>query len=136
MKRLIGLALVALVLLGPATGEAQALTWRKARVLALINGVRADDLRPGWRIAGLAQDHSERMASAGRIWHSYSCYCGEIVGVTVPGRLGSLFDAWMHSPTHRAVILDHRWDFAGIGIAERDGFLYVTVIFRAWNAPL
>ena len=43
---------------------------------------------------------------------------------------------WMHSPPHRANILDKETDSIGIGIADRDGMLFAVADFSATSEDL
>jgi uncharacterized protein YkwD len=46
----------------------------------------------------------------------------------------SLMRAFWRSPGHRANILG-RWSFVGVGVARRNGRIYVQQIFESRNDP-
>jgi uncharacterized protein YkwD len=58
---------------------------------------------------------------------------GENVGVGYS--VGSLQDAFLNSPGHRANILESRFKYFGVGTVEQDGKLWVTVIFEGAANP-
>jgi uncharacterized protein YkwD len=90
-----------------------------------------------------ARHHSERMATAGRIGHQLA---GEAELSLRLGRKSQPFDAngenvalaadaaaahsaLMHSPGHRANILDPQYNSVGIGVVRRGGEIFVTQDF-------
>jgi uncharacterized protein YkwD len=58
---------------------------------------------------------------------------GENVGVG--GTVDSLQDAFIHSPEHKANIVFPQFKYMGIGSIERNGRLWVTVIFESAKNP-
>jgi len=91
------------------------------------------------QLSELARKHSKRMAAARDIFHTsnpVSYYLrgrswsrwGENVGVT-SGTVRDVHKAFMHSPGHRANILNRSFRRVAIGAVRRDGLLYVTVFF-------
>jgi uncharacterized protein YkwD len=58
---------------------------------------------------------------------------GENVGVG--GTVTSLHAAFMDSPAHKDNILYNSFRHVGIGVVERDGRMWVTVIFEAQTDP-
>jgi len=60
----------------------------------------------------------------GRRWHEW----GENIG-EVSGSLGRLQRLFMHSPVHRANILNKGFHHAGIGVVNARGRLWVTIVF-------
>jgi len=84
-----------------------------------------------------AQDWAGRLAEAGDLSHSaLSSGLDGVPWVAVAenvGRgssIGSVHDAYMRSPSHRANILDPRWDRMGTGHAVgRDGSVYTVHVF-------
>jgi len=91
------------------------------------------------QLSELARKHSKRMAEARDIFHTsnpVSYYLrgrswsrwGENVGVT-SGTVRDVHKAFMHSPGHRANILNRSFRRVAIGAVRRDGLLYVTVFF-------
>ena len=96
-------------------------------------------LAPSGRLARVAERHSRRMLRAGQLSH----FVGGSVRQRVPGRwvaealawaprsshatAAVVVRAWMSSPSHRAVLLDHRVHRIGIGrrwgsLAGKNGF--------------
>jgi uncharacterized protein YkwD len=106
----------------------------------LNHEVRRVDIH--YRISRLARRHSIAMAQRGSIFHSsistiqnryldgvrWSTW-GENVGVT-PGTISELQLAFMHSPAHRANILDRDFRRVAVGTyRDADGLLWVTIVF-------
>jgi uncharacterized protein YkwD len=58
---------------------------------------------------------------------------GENVGVG--GDVASLQDAFLNSPGHRANILSTSYKYFGVGSVERNGKMWVTVIFEGSENP-
>jgi uncharacterized protein YkwD len=58
---------------------------------------------------------------------------GENVGEG--GGVGSLQNAFMHSPEHRANVLDKSYRYLGIGVTTRNGRMWVTVQFESSSNP-
>jgi uncharacterized protein YkwD len=85
----------------------------------------------------MANEHSQQMAKAGRIFHTVSLgskltfvswsVAGENVGAG--GSMRDLFDAFMKSDAHRQNILGRGFRRVGVGVYAHDGFLWVTLIF-------
>jgi uncharacterized protein YkwD len=102
------------------------------------HGVHRVDLHK--QISQLAEEHSERMARAGTIFHTNNpvrhylkgrswSWWGENVGVSRQG-VWELHKAFMHSAPHRANVLNKAFTRVAIGTARADGgALYVTVFF-------
>lgn len=142
MRRVAVLA-VALVLLAPPASAYPQQT-RRERLIHWVNRERAErglhTLRIDWRVMGLAQRHSRRMAEAFRIFHTAHLgrkltrlgidwrIKGEDVGVVIVGRLRALFRAFMSSPAHRFNILRPGYRRIGVGVVKARGFLWVTLI--------
>ncbi len=86
-------------------------------------------------LASAAQRHADDMAVRQRIYHSESVsdeapgydYTGENVGTA--GSTQDVFDLFMESDQHRDLILDGGFDSMGAGVAERDGSVYVAVLY-------
>jgi len=109
---------------------------------AVKNALNADRTRNG--LAGLrtqgdaqakAQAWANQLARDGRIYHSTItdgihtrwCSLGENVGY---GPSVAVIDnAYMHSPHHRANILDRRWNGVGVGYAVRGKVVYTVHVF-------
>ncbi|CAN5793205.1 hypothetical protein BH18ACT17_BH18ACT17_03020 [soil metagenome] len=88
------------------------------------------------RLTDEATKHARAMARRGGLFHSgasrYGVRCrvwGENVGYT-SGDVGDLQRAFMHSPTHRAHVLDRVFERVAVGAATDDrGRLYVALFF-------
>lgn len=83
-----------------------------------------------------AQAWAEKMARDGRISHSNpissgisGCWrnLGENVGYG--GSIAAVQNAFMNSPSHRANVLDTKWNGVGIGVAKRGNQVYVAQVF-------
>jgi uncharacterized protein YkwD len=55
--------------------------------------------------------------------------CGENVGVGPAGDARVLFEAYMHSPPHRANILDRSFRFVGVAVIYSNGLAWNTIDF-------
>lgn len=84
-----------------------------------------------------ARAHTEDMMAAGAIFHSTSAELQSAAGsgwtklgenVGRGGTVESLHSAFMASPGHAANILGD-YNYVGIGTGNKDGYLYVTVVF-------
>lgn len=89
---------------------------------------------------GIAEQHSQAMAAAGTIWHNMDGYMGPGHQVLDSPYLGenvaydstlAAADALLFSdPPHRAITLDPRFNFVGIGIAYGAGnWVFLTEDF-------
>lgn len=139
--KVLGLTLALSVVLGALAPAAHAAWTPRRDMLSWMNTARnnhgAVDLSRAWVIRQVADDHSQDMAAAGRIFHTTSLssalrmvswsVAGENVGAGAG--LRALFDAFMHSDAHRANILEPRFRRVGIGICRSDGFIWITLIF-------
>lgn len=117
------------------------------QLLALANKARADAGAPllGWdpALAIAALRHCQRMAAEGPIAHRYG---GEMSlseraraagahfslieeNVAVGAYPAQIADAWLHSPEHRANLLNPKVDRVGIGVVESNGALYAVEDF-------
>jgi uncharacterized protein YkwD len=114
------------------TGVGQ--TSRAVQMLRLTNAARlALDIHRLQRshVADkLAREHSRKMAHRDKLFHS-SGYTwntwGENVGAGT--NVYGLFKAFMHSPEHRANMLNRAYHHLGVGFVRRNGILWVTMIF-------
>lgn len=130
-----GLAmLLALLLVGGLASSARADWTPRLDLIEWVNNARqAHGLRPvqiSWWVNKQAQVHATNMAEAGRIFHCGWFYGGEAVGALARGRpVRVLFEAFMDSPVHRAVILSPRWDAIGVGMRGTDDAWFVAIFF-------
>ena len=97
----------------------------------LINGARSDTLTVTEFLKDYANTHAIRMANRGYIYHDPCSGCAEIVGV-IPGARTpwNIFNEWMESPLHRAIILDPTHTRMGCAQVNRDGFDWWVCEFR------
>jgi uncharacterized protein YkwD len=107
---------------------------------SLINGARASAGERGYQycgdLAAVAQGQAQRMASAQRLYHNPNLttdvknwvWVGENVGYGPT--VDTLFSAFMHSPPHRANILDHDFTQVGVGAVTVNGTIWVSMVFR------
>jgi uncharacterized protein YkwD len=116
-------------------------TLSEKRVLYLTNMARRaagrSDLHYSYALAKLAKKHSALMASKFSLFHTYNLagvlsnfswtLAGENVGMG-PG-IDVIQYAFMHSPEHKANILERRFHRVGIGVVWKDGIAFVTVDF-------
>ena len=116
-------------------------------LLGAINRERARAGAPPLRrdplLDGVAAAHARNLAARGVIAHEPTPGDGPIerlVRANVRAdrvaenlaRAGTLTDAharWMASPSHRANVLDPALDALGLGLAARDGEMYVVELF-------
>lgn len=118
----------------------------EARLLVEINDARrSNGLRPLQVAPGttdVARRWAWRLADAQRLWHNPSLVhdvaaagagawtmIAENVGFGPAQQPHTLFEAYMHSPEHRANILDRSARYVGVGVVERDGLAYNTLDF-------
>jgi len=115
--------------------EARILTWMNA--LRDRNGARP--LRDDTAVGAYARRHSDRMADRNRLFHSTEAQLDDILrglgtrthgeNVGYASTLNQLKRAWMNSPSHRANILNARYDHAGVGVAITRQRIWATVVF-------
>ena len=126
---------------GNTASDAGAKITRRAQMLELINakrdarGIAKLDASP--RVRRYSHHHSRVMAHRGYLFHTASLakqlkgihwsIAGENVGSG--GDVDVLFDAFMDSAPHRKNILRASFRRVGIGIVQRDGSLWVTMVF-------
>jgi uncharacterized protein YkwD len=124
-----------------SAADASAKTSRRAQMFELINAERQDRgiaaLDASARVRRYSHHHSRVMAHRGYLFHTASLakqlkgihwsIAGENVGSG--GDVDVLFDAFMDSAPHRKNILRASFRRVGIGIVERDGSLWVTMVF-------
>jgi uncharacterized protein YkwD len=135
-------SLVALLLTSAwAPAEADAHTHQRARVLRLVNDVRARHglkrLDLNRKLSRYATRHSRRMSEQRRLFHSTdlgsrlrtykASWWGE--NLAYGGKLYPIVRAWMNSPSHRVNILNRRFRKTGIGVVRVGGRFWVTQIF-------
>ena len=90
-----------------------------------------------------AKVHTRDMAERSQLYHTPSdalrarvtnwTVLGENVGVG--GGVRSLHTAFMNSPLHRDNVLHSPYRHVGIGVVNRDGRMWVTVLFEGLTDP-
>jgi len=144
LKGISGVLTVLLVFLALTTTHAAASAAdTEAEMLARINASRtARGLGPlavNAALAAHARRHSQAMAQSGELFHSSAAEMRAAAGsgwtalaenVGRGSDVAGIHAAFMASPSHRNNILGG-FDYVGIGIAESDGLVYVTVVFMA-----
>lgn len=123
----------------PTQGErAFARRINSARAGADFGGVRLDP-----ELSKSAKVHTREMARRRTLYHTPSStlrrrvtnwsILGENVGYG--GGVDSLHRAFMDSPAHRANILLGSYRYVGVGVVNRDGRMWVTVLFEGRSDP-
>ena len=147
-------AAVAATVLAPATtaGASKSSTcweyktWERA-FASKINLARSSrekgKLRLDPELSRVARAHTHAMAEKKSLYHSSSEHLrnritnwvllGENVGYG--GDVASLHQAFMNSPAHRANVLNSSFEHMGIGVVNRGGLMYVTMIYEAKTDP-
>lgn len=118
----------------------------ESRLAVEINSARRSaGLHPLTVVPGttdVARRWAWKLAGAERLWHNPSIIgdlehagsgawtdIAENVGYGPAQQPHTLFSAYMHSPEHRANILDPSVRYLGVGVVERDGYAYNTLDF-------
>jgi hypothetical protein len=102
-----------------------------------------EPLHPNTELTKAAWEHAQRMVASGALSHQLPGEPDIIVRVQQVGlhastvgenvaeapTAGEINDEWMHSPPHRANLLDPRVNTVGIAIVQRHGELYAVEDF-------
>ena len=114
---------------------------RKMNSERLLQGINKLQLDP--ELSRAARKHTQEMWTQDELHHTPSdklrrrvtnwTVLGENVGVG--GTVSSLHDAFMNSPAHKDNILYSAFRHVGIGVAKKNGRMWVTVIFEAIADP-
>ena len=147
---------VAVIVIVGATSGVQAADAYDARaewqLVQLINQARAQHglppLQQDARLQEAARTHTNLMAVQKTLSHRlpgesvlgrrlelsgvYFYSAGETAAFNYTA--GGAQESFMHSPPHRRIILDPRYDAVGIGVVERDGIVWVTEDFAHLQA--
>lgn len=100
-------------------------------------------LRNDAKLTAAARQHAQRMVASGTLSHQLPGELGLIVRVQQAGvrcntvaenvaqapSAGQINDEWMHSPSHRANLLDPRVNAVGIAVVKQHGELYAVEDF-------
>jgi uncharacterized protein YkwD len=114
---------------------------RKMNAARVLDGIGKLQLDP--ELSKAARKHTQEMWKADELYHTPSdklrhrvtnwTVIGENVGVG--GTVSSLHTAFMNSPAHKDNILYTAFRHVGIGVAKKNGRMWVTVIFEAIADP-
>ena len=120
---------------------------QQQKLLDLTNNARMQQgLQPlHWDplLASAAQAHAQKMADQQNVSHQLAgepdlqaraaqagAHFREVAeNVAMGPSLDDVQKQWMHSPPHRANILDAKLTNIGIGVAQRSGYWYAAVVF-------
>jgi uncharacterized protein YkwD len=116
-------------------------TTMESQFVAKMNAAReANGQRPytvSYDLTSIARQHSAAMASKGQLYHNPSLTSEvqnwQAVGENVGDgpTVDDIHTAFMHSPEHRANILDHDFTQVGVGVSvDSSGQVWVTEDFR------
>lgn len=133
MKKLLALLFAGLIVLGATACKEQ------GNAIQLINQSRSEafvggvDYHPTLFLK--AQKWADTMASSERLAHSNLSdglgagwqLVGENVGYA--SSIEKVHSAFLESPAHRKALLDPRYTHVGVGVTERNGRLWVAVVF-------
>ena len=155
-KRLMAAAVAALVVsaLTPTTAGAatngnrcwEYKSWERS-FATKINRARSSRNRTKLRLdpelSKVARAHTHAMARKQDLFHSSSAnlrnritnwtMLGENVGYG--GDVQSLHRAFMDSPAHRANVLNGSFVHVGVGVVNKNGVMYVTMVYEARTDP-
>lgn len=112
-----------------------------------INGARGTlgfgQLRLDPQLSKSAKVHTREMARSRQLYHTPDSalrrrvtnwsILGENVGYG--GGVASLHSAFMDSPAHRHNVLLGSYRYVGVGVLNRDGRMWVTVLFEGQSDP-
>lgn len=114
---------------------------RKMNGARALEGLNKLGLDP--ELSRAARKHTQEMWTQDELYHTPSdklryrvtnwTTIGENVGVG--GIVSSLHEAFMNSPAHRDNILYTTFRNVGVGVAKKNGRMWVTVIFEAVDNP-
>lgn len=123
-------AVAALLLLAACRPDEQ--TWSLTNLSRAAFGVPT--LKADAELVAHAEAHARALAEAGDLWHSdlyplldVRLAAGEIVGNGA--HPASVWQAFLTSPDHAAVIRNPRWDTYGVGVVATGPMLFVVVVF-------
>jgi len=137
---LLVVAVLAAAFMALAAPSASALSSYESCFVNSLNSERAAVGRPKLAVksdlVANARNHSEDMAADGTIYHN-SKLASQIEGnwwalgenVGMGPTCGSIHDAFMASPGHKANILDRDYNQIGVGVVVKDDTIYVTEVF-------
>jgi uncharacterized protein YkwD len=136
----------------PSTGNPVHLTTFEHRLLQLMNHDRAvrgmhpltitpcaEDFARHWTQTMAKRNQLQHNPALSAMWSKANCRDSSLLAENI-GRSGTnadqLYVAYMHSPEHRANILNPKLRYVGIGSWQRsDGSVYDTVDFTNGGSP-
>lgn len=154
MRKLIRTCLLGAIWIVGALGNASAQSPEARQLMEATNTDRAQQglgpLKWNPALARAAQKHAELMAGQRTLLHQYGGEADVDTRVRLEGAHfhvaaenlaaaqtpAALETAWMHSPRHRAIILDPRLNEIGVGIVRQGGYLWAVEDFSAAAAVL
>lgn len=141
MRRSAGaIAVLAIMLTLARAAPASAEAYAEWSLVERANRERVDRglgaLHVSYDLVAAARRHSARMRDAATAYHDpalgQELCCWEWIGenVGVGSDVGKIHDAFMRSSSHRAVLLDPRWNEIGVGfVIEDHRRIWVSQIF-------
>ena len=142
---LVSLLLTSLFPSGTASAACYSNSRSEKRFANLINTARTSqpNLTLDPELSKVAKVHTGEMVRSNTLHHTSNdalrrrvtnwTTLGENVGVG--GGVASLHEAFMNSTAHRANILRSEYRYVGVGVTNKDGRMWVTVIFEARSNP-
>jgi uncharacterized protein YkwD len=136
----------------PSTGNPVHLTTFEHRLLHLMNHDRAvrgmhpltitpcaEDFARRWTQAMAKRDVLQHNPALATMWSNANCRDASMLAENI-GKSGTnaddLYVAYMHSPEHRANILNPKLRYVGVGSWQRgDGSVYDTIDFTNGGSP-
>ena len=102
-------------------------------------------LRLDPQLSWVARTHTRAMARQGQLFHAtgteithritHWTTIGENIGVGPADDVAGLQKAFMHSPLHRANLLDSTFKYVGVGVVVKDDTLWITLDFESAANP-
>jgi uncharacterized protein YkwD len=140
-RRIVAIAATAGLLLALAAPEAASARSRERKLFRITNRTRVRNgvhrVKFSPYLSRIADRHSERMASRGKLFHTHCLPCKiegrdwDVLGenAAAAGSVRGAHRRLMRSSGHRANILSRRYHRMGFGVARGRGFLWITEIF-------
>ena len=141
-RRIASISVIASLALGMMIAGATTASASSGDEQGFVSRINAERRERGLRalvvksdLTTVARRHSRDMAAEGGIWHNPRLpeqvngweRLGENVGVG--GSVQELHDAFMDSQSHRQNILKSAYNEIGVGIAVKNGTIFVTEVF-------
>jgi len=141
------LLILSMLLAAPLLSHGSALQHEEKMLFDLANQARAEQhlapLRWDPTLAAAARAHAQRMSQEATLSHRYPGEaelkerCGQTgahfslieENIGEGTSLNLIHDGWLHSPGHRANLLNPRIDLVGVAVVHADGFFYAVTDF-------